>query len=207
MLPTIIISVICGWVSFILLILAVNLLKRRNLETKTLKREVESLEAHYNELLREKERLSKEVEDKKTVVAAANEVIEQRLALLGKLFTGVITADGRIEQEAVSEIEALVEDKEAFARTVRTVLDAIRPGFITHLKEVGLTEEQISCCCLYAIGLRGKDIANYLGRKSHYNDNIEIRRKLGLNEHDTNLGNYLRRLLDIHSPSPHPTSV
>lgn len=196
MLLTIIISVICGWVSFILLMVAVNLLKRRNLETKTLKREVESLEAHYNELLREKERLSKEVEHKRTVVAVANEVIEQRLALLGKLFTGVITSDGRIEQEAVSEIEAFVEDRETFVRTVRTVLDAIRPGFIIHLKECGLTEGQISCCCLYAIGLRGKDIANYLGRKSHYNDNIEIRRKLGLNEHDTNLGNYLRRLLD-----------
>ena len=207
MLLTIIISVICGWVSFILLMVAVNLLKRRNLETKTLKREVESLEAHYNELLREKERLSKEVEHKRTVVAVANEVIEQRLALLGKLFTGVITSDGRIEQEAVSEIEAFVEDRETFVRTVRTVLDAIRPGFIIHLKECGLTEGQISCCCLYAIGLRGKDIANYLGRKSHYNDNIEIRRKLGLNEHDTNLGNYLRRLLDIHSPSPHPASV
>ena len=196
MLLTIIISVICGWVSFILLMMAVNQLKRRNLETKTLKREVESLEAHYNELLREKERLSKEVEHKRSVVAVANEVIEQRLALLGKLFTGVITADGRIEQEAVSEIEALVEDKEAFARTVRTVLDAIRPGFINHLKESGLTEGQTDCCCLYAIGLRGKDIANYLGRKSLYNDSIEIRRKLGLNAHDTNLGNYLRRLLD-----------
>ena len=142
--------------------MAVNQLKRRNLETKTLKREEESLKAHYNELLREKERLSKEVEHKRTVVAAANEVIEQRLALLGKLFTGVITSDGRIEQEAVSEIEAFVEDRETFVRTVRTVLDAIRPGFIIHLKECGLTEGQISCCCLYAIGLRGKDIANYL---------------------------------------------
>lgn len=206
MLPTIIISVICGWVSFILLLVAVNLLKRRNLETKALQSEVQSLEVHYNELLREKERLSKEVEDKRTVVAAANEVIEQRLVLLGRLFIGVITADGRIEQEAVSEMEAFVEDREMFVGTVRTVLDAIRPGFIAHLKECGLTEEQISCCCLYAIGLRGKDIANYLGRKSHYNDNIEIRRKLGLGEHDTNLGNYLRRLLDIHSPAPHRVS-
>lgn len=61
MLPTIIISVICGWVSFILLLVAVNLLKRRNLETKALQSEVQSLEVHYNELLREKERLSKEV--------------------------------------------------------------------------------------------------------------------------------------------------
>lgn len=196
MLPTIIISVICGWVSFILLMVVVSRLKRKNLETKTLEGEVASLEAHYSELLREKERLSKEVEDKRTVVAAANEVIEQRLALLGKLFAGVIIADGRVEQEAVSEIEALVEDREVFVRTVRTVLDAIRPGFINHLKESGLTEGQTDCCCLYAIGLRGKDIANYLGRKSLYNDSIEIRRKLGLNAHDTNLGNYLRRLLD-----------
>ena len=96
MLPTIIISVICGWVSFILLMVVVSRLKRKNLETKTLEGEVASLEAHYSELLREKERLSKEVEDKRTVVAAANEVIEQRLALLGKLFAGVIIADGRV---------------------------------------------------------------------------------------------------------------
>lgn len=45
------------------------------------------------------------------------------------------------------------------------------------------------------IGLKGKDIGSYIRKKRHYIYSSEIRKKLGLGEHDTNLGIYLRNLL------------
>ena len=63
------------------------------------------------------------------------------------------------------------------------------------LKEKGLTEWEIGYCCLYTLGLKGKDIGEYIQKKRHYIISHEIRHKLGLTEHDTNIGIYLRDLL------------
>lgn len=60
---------------------------------------------------------------------------------------------------------------------------------------MGLTEKELEYCCLYALGLKGKDISHYLKSKSHFNDSSKIRAKLGLVEHDTNLGIYIRKIL------------
>lgn len=72
---------------------------------------------------------------------------------------------------------------------------AAHPRFITALESRGLTEAEVEYCCLYAIGLRGKDISAYVGHGGHYNESSAIRSKLGLGPHDTNLGNYLRSML------------
>lgn len=72
---------------------------------------------------------------------------------------------------------------------------AAHPAFIRHLESKKLTEWEIEYCCLYAIGLKGKEIGPYIKRKRHYNDSSDIRAKLGLGEHDTNLGIHLKRIL------------
>ena len=69
------------------------------------------------------------------------------------------------------------------------------PGFIGFLESKGLSEWEIEYCCLYAIGLKGKDIGFYINKKRHYNDSSGIRSKLGLGEHDTNLGIFLKKML------------
>lgn len=72
---------------------------------------------------------------------------------------------------------------------------AAHPKFIRHLESKGLTENEIEYCCLYVIGLKGKEIREYINRASHYNESSDIRAKLGLGKHDTNLSNYLKNLL------------
>ena len=69
------------------------------------------------------------------------------------------------------------------------------PKFIKHLEDRGLNEWEINYCCLYALGLKGKEIGEYIQLKSHFNNSSDIRKKLGLGEHDVNLGTYIRKLL------------
>ena len=45
------------------------------------------------------------------------------------------------------------------------------------------------------MGLKGREVGTYIKMRSHYNVSSDIREKLGINEHDTNLGIYLRKLL------------
>lgn len=63
-----------------------------------------------------------------------------------------------------------------------------------YLESRGLTGDEINCVCLYAIGLTGKEVGEYMRQKSHYNISSTIRKKLGMGEHDTNIGNFIRRI-------------
>ena len=54
---------------------------------------------------------------------------------------------------------------------------------------------EIEHCCLYAIGLNGKMVTNFTNIKRHYHIGSSIRKKLGLNEHDTNISIYIKKLL------------
>ena len=45
------------------------------------------------------------------------------------------------------------------------------------------------------IRLKGKEVGEFIQKKRHYIISSEIRKKLGLGEHDTNIGIWLRDLL------------
>ena len=92
-------------------------------------------------------------------------------------------------------MDALIANREIFMDSTRLSFAASHPQFIKHLEEHGLTEWEINYCCLYALGLKGKEVGTYIKMRSHYNVSSDIREKLGINEHDTNLGIYLRKLL------------
>ena len=51
---------------------------------------------------------------------------------------------------------------------------------MSFLRKTGLSEWEISCCCLYCIGLNGNEIANYLDIKYYYKKSSLIRSKLGV---------------------------
>lgn len=69
--------------------------------------------------------------------------------------------------------------------------------FISCLKKMGLTRNEINICCLLTLGFKGKDIGLLTNNPNLYNNSSSIRRKLGLEKHDTNIGNYLRKLFTI----------
>lgn len=79
--------------------------------------------------------------------------------------------------------------------STRLAFKASHPAFITYLENHGLNENEINYLCLYAIGLKGKEVGAYIELRRHYNISSEIRKKLGIDEHETNIGIYVRKLL------------
>ncbi|MDE6871516.1 MAG: hypothetical protein K2J62_05260 [Bacteroidales bacterium] len=125
--------------------------------------------------------------------------ISSRLELLNKFFAAHITDNCEIDKKATRELEELLSDKENFMNLTRLAFAGSKPEFISHLEECGLSEQEINYCCLYAIGLKGKEVGAYIEMRSHYNISSGIREKLGIGEHDTNLGIYIRKLMNRQS--------
>lgn len=92
-------------------------------------------------------------------------------------------------------MEELLANKDTFMSSTKLAFAGSHPGFIKHLEDCGLTDWEINYCCLYAMGLKGKEVGTYMRMRSHYNNSSEVRDKLGINEHETNLGIYIRKLL------------
>ena len=121
--------------------------------------------------------------------------IGKRLELLNKFFTAFITNNSDIDRTASKEMEELLANKDTFMVSTKLAFAGSHPKFIKYLEDRGLTDWEISYCCLYALGLKGKEVGSYIKMRSHYNNSSEVREKLGINEHDTNLGIYIRKLL------------
>lgn len=125
----------------------------------------------------------------------AMEVIRQRLAVLDKVLASHISSDDKTYRISEDEIETLMSDREEFLISTKVVFKESHPEFISALEKKGLSDWEIGYCCLYTLGLKGKDVGEFIRKKRHYIISSEIRKKLGLGEHDTNIGIWLRNLL------------
>lgn len=157
--------------------------------------EKERVEKLYADALIERDALSKMAE------ASAPDpemkmVINERLALLNKVIASYITDSSSANKEANAQIEMLVSNREAFLESTRKSFEAGHPRFMAYLRSCGLSEWEVNYCCLYLVGLNGKEIGEYINLKRHYTYGSVIRHKLGLGEHDRNLANHLKSLLE-----------
>ena len=125
----------------------------------------------------------------------AQSALTKRIALLNRFFIAHITNNESSNSKLHQEMETLIANRDTFMESTRLSFVASHPQFIQHLESHGLTEWEINYCCLYALGLKGKEVGTYIKMRSHYNVSSDIREKLGISEHDTNLGIYLRKLL------------
>lgn len=123
------------------------------------------------------------------------DAISNRLGLLNHFLTASITNDSKVTVKADEEISRLLKDKESFIASTRLAFTGTHPHFVKYLEKHGLTDREIELCCLYALGLNGKDIGAYANVSSQYNISSSIRSKLGIDAHGTNLCLYIRRLL------------
>jgi len=105
-------------------------------------------------------------------------------------------SDYEVIDQVTHKMELLAEDRNHFVLSVMFSYATAHPEFTNALKARGLSDWETGYCCLYAMGLRGKDIGNLIGGGSHAHHNraSAIRAKLGLTEHDTTLGRWLIRL-------------
>ncbi len=122
-------------------------------------------------------------------------VVAERLDLLNRFLSAYIADSDALDSKATDEMERLLANKGMFMSSTRQAFAASHPDFIKYLSDHGLTEWETEYCCLYAIGLRGKEVGSYIDMSSHYKASSDIRKKLGIDSHDTNLSIYIRRLL------------
>ncbi len=122
-------------------------------------------------------------------------LIRQRLAVLDKVLASYLSSDEKAYRISEEEVENLISDREEFLTSTKVVFKERYPKFIGYLEGKGLTDWEIGYCCLFTLGLKGKDVGEYIQKKRHYIISHEIRQKLGLGEHDTNIGIWLRKLL------------
>ena len=193
------IAVLACVVALIGSLLVIMIIRRRLQISRAKNRELEVEKQKYEQLyadaIAERDALTKMVEDS-SVREEAKAVIKARLDVLNKVIISQITGTTSANKKAYEELELLLADKETFIESTRLTIEGNNPEFITALKRRGLTDEEINICCLYAIGLKGKDIKAYTSQPRHYNQSADIRHKLGLTESDTNLSIFIRDMLE-----------
>lgn len=162
--------------------------RQYELETVNLRLEISQLESerdHLKELQKEQSELAKPIQ----------KVIKDRLDILNGLLAKEITRNDSYAESYNNWIETIRNDKKKFMDSTRLAFTASHPKFMEYLEQHGLSTDEINYLCLYAIGLRGKEVGEYIQIKRHYIISHEIRKKLGIDKHETNIGLYIRRLM------------
>ena len=124
-----------------------------------------------------------------------NNAVKTRIEMLNSILAYHIVAEEQPESTYATAVKEMLGDTSAFMNTTRLAFKASHPQFIQYFVDHGLTDDEINYVCLYAIGLRGKDVGAYMKKRSHVNISSAIRKKLGIDKHETNIGIYVRRLL------------
>lgn len=124
-----------------------------------------------------------------------NNAVKTRIEMLNSILAYHIVAEQQPESTYATAVKEMLGDTSAFMNTTRLAFKASHPQFIQYFVDHGLTDDEINYVCLYAIGLRGKDVGAYMKKRSHVNISSAIRKKLGIDKHETNIGIYVRRLL------------
>ena len=175
-----------------------NFIRKHLKETKRKNIQLESEKAYYEkmylEVLSERNALNDMISNS-TVKDETMKVIKKRLSVLNTIIVSHLSEKGTDVKRANEELEKLIADRNDFIKSTRLTLEENYPHFFAYLHDKGLEDFEIDFCCLYAIGLKGKEIKTYTNLSRHYKDSSEVRQKLGLVERDTNLSIFLQKLL------------
>lgn len=161
---------------------------KKALEAENLAHKVEALE-------NESDSLKALIETKDELPIEVQREIKVRIEMLNSLLASYITNNDQYEKPYEGWIKELTDDKDEFMNSNRLAFQVSHPRFIQYFEDHGLTTHEINYVCLYAIGLRGKEVGNYMNKRSHVNTSSAIRKKLGIDKHETNIGIYVRKLL------------
>lgn len=172
--------------AFIIVLIRSRLMKRTE--------EKERYADMYESTLVERDALSEMLETQ-TVSEETRAIVTQRLEILNSIITSHISERDADIKKADKELDKLIGDRDSFIASTRATMEMSHHAFFNYLREKELTDWEINYCCLYLIGLKGKDIGDYINLKRHYSYGSAIRMKLGLTENDTNLSLYLKKML------------
>lgn len=172
-------------------------MENKNLQLERDKKalEAENLSHRVTALENESECLKALIGDKKELPLEVQNEIKVRIEMLNSLLASYITNNNQFEKSYDIWIKEITDNKVKFMNSNRLAFQVSHPRFIQYFEDHGLTINEINYVCLYAIGLRGKDVGNYINKPGHVNTSSAIRKKLGIDKHETNIGIYVRKLL------------
>lgn len=157
--------------------------------------EAENLTHRVEQLENESENLKQLLESQQELPQEIRDVIRIRIEMLNSLLAGYITDNDQYIKPYDAWVRELTDDTDGFMDNNRQAFQVSHPRFIQYFEDHGLTIKEINYVCLYAIGLRGKEVGNYMKKRSYVNISSAIRKKLGIDKHETNIGIYVRKLL------------
>ena len=182
----------------LVLLIALYLLRKRlqNSRTKNIVLESEKTlyENMYKEVLSERDSLN-DMLTNSSIREETMTIIRKRLEVLNAIVVSHLSDRESDNKRANEQLQNLIANREVFIKSTRLTLEENYPHFFAYLHDKGLEEFEIDFCCLYAIGMKGKEVKAYTNLNRHYKDSSEVRQKLGLVESDTNLSNFLQKLL------------
>ncbi len=189
-------SIIMVAIVFIVLIMIRYSLKIKTVESKLANQEKEKYRLLYLQMEQERDKLNELLEHNNELNEDAQKALSDRVSLLNRFFMVQITDNHSEDKKFNQEIERLIANKAVFITSTRLAFAGSHPKFIKHLESCGLNEWEINYCCLYALGLKGHEIGDYIQSKSHFNQSLDIRKKLGLQELNIHLRTYILNLLN-----------
>ena len=169
--------------------------EKLQLERDNLQLEADNLRLEVGQLEEERERLNGLLARQDNLSTEARHLIRERLDMLNGLFAKALTNEENYGREFQQYVDKIKKNKKRFQESIVKVLEATHPDLMKYLKDHDLTEREINYVSLYAIGLRGKEIGNYLDLARHYNISTNVRRKLGLDRNGENLGPFIRKMM------------
>lgn len=155
----------------------------------------ENLRLKIVQLENESESLKEVLEKQKDLAKPIEDAIKIRIEMLNGLLASRITDNDSYAEPYDTWKDQIIQDKDEFMNTTRLAFKASHPKFIEYLEQHGLSESEINYVCLYAIGLRGKEVGEYMQLKRHYHISSDVRKKLDIDEHRTNISIYIRKLM------------
>ena len=176
-----------------------NLMKEKEkaeLERDKKALEAENLKLELLQIENERDHLRKLQKEQLYLAKPIQEVIKTRLDMLNGLLAKELTNNESHAEQYSKWIETARNDKKRFLDSTRLAFEALHPGLHEYLSQHQLSEDEMNYICLYAIGLRGKEVGEYIQQKRHYVISHGIRKKMGIDEHETNIGIYIRKLID-----------
>ncbi|MDE6028057.1 MAG: hypothetical protein K2G23_08305 [Muribaculaceae bacterium] len=167
-------------------------------EKNEIEREKESLvednamlSLQLRELITERDQLKRMTEGHAVIDKGIVSLIKERLKILDDLIASHISAGERSVKNSLNLLKKAIQDKQGFLRSTRLLYLTLYPSFMAYLKENDLTEKEIDFICLLVLGLRNKEIGEFLETSRPYHISSDIRMKLGLSQNDTNLGIFI----------------
>lgn len=164
-------------------------------ENENLRLEQANLKLEISQLESERDNLKELQKGQLELAKPIQDVIKIRLDILNSLLAKEITNNDSYAKPYNKWIEMVHNDKKKFMDSTRLAFAVSHPKLMEYLEQHGLSTDEINYLCLYTIGLRGKEVGEYIQLKRHYIISHEIRKKLGIDEHETNIGLYIRRLM------------